>query len=37
MGGGTMKYCSIERMLNGLIDAEEVERWCGLLDERPVY
>lgn len=37
LGGRTMKDCSIERMLNGLIDAEEVERWCGLLDERPVY
>ena len=37
LGGRTMKDCSVERMLNGLIDAEEVERWCGLLDERPVY
>ena len=37
LGGRTMKDCAIERMLNGLIDAEEVERWCGLLDERPIY
>lgn len=37
LGGRTMKDCSIERMLGGLIDAEEVERWCGLLDERPIY
>ena len=35
--GRTMKDCAVERMLNGMIDAEEVERWCGLLDERPVY
>ena len=37
LGGRTMKDCAIERMLNGMIDAEEVERWCGLLDERPIY
>ena len=37
LGGRTMKDCAVERMLNGMIDAEEVERWCGLLDERPAY
>lgn len=37
LGGRTMKDCAIERMLNGIVDAEEVERWCGLLDERPIY
>ena len=24
-------------MLKGYIDLDEVERWCGLLDQRPVY
>lgn len=37
LGGRTMKDCAVERMLGGFIDLEEVERWCGLLDERPAY
>lgn len=37
LNGRTMKDCSVERMLSGNLDVEEVERWCGLLDERPVY
>ncbi|MCQ2914497.1 MAG: Flp pilus assembly complex ATPase component TadA [Alphaproteobacteria bacterium] len=37
LGGRTMKDCAVERMLKGLVSCEEVERWCGLLDERPVY
>ncbi len=37
LNGRTLKDCAIERMLGGLLDIEEVERWCGLLDERPVY
>ena len=37
LNGRTMKDCATERMLSGLIDLEEVERWCGLLDERPAY
>lgn len=37
LGGRTMKDCAVERMLGGTIDLEEVERWCGLLDERPTY
>ncbi len=37
LGGRTMKDCALERMLKGIVDIEEVERWCGRLDERPVY
>lgn len=37
LGGRTLKDCALERLMKGIIDAEEVERWCGLLDERPVY
>ena len=32
-----MKDGAIERMLKGNLDLDEVERWCGLLDQRPVY
>ncbi len=37
LGGRTMKDAAIERMLKGHIDLDEVERWCGLMDQRPVY
>ena len=37
LGGRTLKEAAMERMLKGFIDLEEVERWCGLLDQRPVY
>jgi type II secretory ATPase GspE/PulE/Tfp pilus assembly ATPase PilB-like protein len=37
LNGRTMKDAAIERMLNGILDVEEVERWCGLLDQLPVY
>lgn len=37
LGGRTLKDAAIERMLKGYIDLEEVERWCGLLDQRPIY
>lgn len=37
LGGRTLKDNAISRMLKGLIDIEEVERWTGLLDERPTY
>ena len=37
LGGRTMKDAAIERMVKGYIDLEEVERWCGLLDQRPAY
>lgn len=37
LGGRTMKDAAIERMLKGYIDLDEVERWCGLMDQRPVY
>ncbi len=37
LNGRTLKEAAIERMLKGLIDLDEVERWCGLMDQRPVY
>ncbi|MBR1949065.1 MAG: Flp pilus assembly complex ATPase component TadA [Alphaproteobacteria bacterium] len=37
LGGRTLKEAAMERMLKGFIDLDEVERWCGLLDQRPVY
>ena len=37
LGGRPLRDAAIERMLRGLIDLEELERWCGLLDQRPVY
>ena len=32
-----LREAAIERMLKGMIDLDEVERWCGLLDQRPIY
>ncbi len=37
LDGRTLKENAIERMLLGIIDIEEIERWTGLLDLRPVY
>ncbi len=37
LGGRTLRDAAIERMLKGVIDLDELERWCGLLDQRPVY
>lgn len=37
LNGRTLKEAAIERMLRGDIDLDEVERWCGLLDQRPIY
>ena len=37
LDGRPMKDGAIERMLKGNLDLDEVERWCGLLDQRPVY
>ncbi|MGN0914413.1 MAG: GspE/PulE family protein [Alphaproteobacteria bacterium] len=37
LNGRTLKEAAIERMLKGYIDLDEVERWCGLLDQRPAY
>ena len=37
LNGRTLKDSAIERMMMGLIDIEEVEHWCGLLDQRPIY
>ena len=37
LNGRTLKEAAIERMLKGYIDLDEVERWCGLLDQRPIY
>lgn len=37
LDGRPLRDAAIERMLKGNIDLDEVERWCGLLDQRPVY
>ncbi len=37
LNGRPLKDAAIERMLKGQIDLDEVERWCGLIDQRPVY
>lgn len=37
LDGRPLRDAAIERMLKGYIDLDEVERWCGLLDQRPVY
>ena len=37
LNGRTLKEAAIERMLKGLIDLDELESWCVLLDKRPVY
>ena len=37
LNGRPLKDCAVERMIKGMIDLDEVERWCGLIDQRPVY
>ena len=37
LNGRPLKDAAIERMMKGQIDRDEVERWCGLIDQRPVY
>lgn len=37
LNGRPLRDAAIERMLKGHIDIDEVERWCGLLDQRPIY
>ncbi len=37
LNGRTLKDAALERMLKGILDLDEIERWCGLLDQRPVY
>lgn len=37
LNGRTLKDAAIERMLKGYVDLDEIERWCGLLDQRPAY
>ncbi len=37
LNGRPLRDAAIERMLKGYIDIDEVERWCGLLDQRPIY
>ena len=36
LNGRPLKDAAIERMIKGQIDMDEVERWCGLIDQRPV-
>ena len=37
LNGRPLKDAAIERMIKGQIDMDEVDRWCGLIDQRPVY
>lgn len=37
LDGRPLREAAIERMLRGYLDLDEVERWCGLLDQRPIY
>lgn len=37
LNGRTLRDAAIERMLKGYLDLDEIERWCGLLDQRPSY
>lgn len=37
LDGRTLRDAAIERMLKGYLDLDEIERWCGLLDQRPIY
>ena len=37
LNGRPLRDAATERMLKGYIDLDEVERWCGLLDQRPSY
>ena len=37
LDGRPLREAAIERMLKGYLDLDEVERWCGLLDQRPIY
>ena len=37
LNGRPLKDAAIERMIKGQIDMDEVERWCGLIDQRPGY
>lgn len=37
LDGRPLREAAIERMLKGYIDLDEIERWCGLLDQRPIY
>ena len=37
LDGRPLREAAIERMLKGYIDMDEIERWCGLLDQRPIY
>ena len=37
LNGRPLKDAAIQRMIKGQIDMDEVERWCGLIDQRPVY
>lgn len=37
LNGRPLRDVALERMLKGIIDLDEVERWCGLLDQRPIY
>ena len=37
LGGQTLRDCAQDRMLQGIIDIDEVERWTGFLDADIIY
>ena len=37
LNGRPLKDAAIESMIKGHFDMVEFERWCGLIDQRPVY
>jgi type II secretory ATPase GspE/PulE/Tfp pilus assembly ATPase PilB-like protein len=37
LSGKSLRESAIEKMLIGIISVEELERWCGFLDEKEMY
>lgn len=37
LGGRTLREAAVEKMFQGIIGVNEVERWCGFLNESEVY
>ncbi len=37
LNGRTLREAAVEKMLQGIIGIDEIERWCGFLDEKEVY
>ncbi len=37
LGGVSLREYAIEKMLKGLVSIDDVERWCGFLDEKELF